>query len=43
MRRSMTSLRPRMSVAVAEAHADRERSIQPVPLESVIAEFDGDL
>jgi len=29
--------------AVAEAHADRERSIQPVPLESVIAEFDGDL
>ena len=29
--------------AVAEAHADRERGIQPVPLESVIAEFDGDL
>jgi hypothetical protein len=29
--------------AVAEAHADRERGIQPVPIESVIAEFDGDL
>jgi hypothetical protein len=29
--------------AVAEAHADRERGIQPVPLESLIAEFDGDL
>jgi hypothetical protein len=29
--------------AVAETHADRERGIQPVPLESVIAEFDGDL
>jgi hypothetical protein len=29
--------------AVAEAHADRERGIQPVPLESVIAEFDDDL
>ncbi len=29
--------------AIAEAHADRERGIQPVPLESVIAEFDGDL
>jgi hypothetical protein len=29
--------------AVAEAHADRERGIQPVPLESVIAQFDGDL
>jgi hypothetical protein len=29
--------------AVAEAHADRERGIQSVPLESVIAEFDGDL
>jgi hypothetical protein len=28
--------------AVAEAHADRERGVQPVPLESVIAEFDGD-
>ena len=28
--------------AVAEAHADRERGIQPVPIESVIAEFDGD-
>jgi hypothetical protein len=28
--------------AVAEAHADRERGIEPVPLESVIAEFDGD-
>jgi hypothetical protein len=27
--------------AIAEAHADRERGIQPVPLESVIAEFDG--
>lgn len=29
--------------AVAEAHADRERGIQPVPLEGVIAQFDGDL
>jgi hypothetical protein len=29
--------------AIAEAHADRERGIKPVPLESVIAEFDGDL
>jgi hypothetical protein len=29
--------------AIAEAHADRERGIQPVPLESVIAQFDGDL
>jgi hypothetical protein len=29
--------------AVAEAHADRERGIHPVPFESVIAEFDGDL
>ncbi len=28
--------------AVAEAHADRERGVEPVPLESVIAEFDGD-
>lgn len=28
--------------AVAEAHADRERGIEPVPLESVLAEFDGD-
>jgi hypothetical protein len=28
--------------AVAEAHADRERGIEPVALESVIAEFDGD-
>jgi hypothetical protein len=28
--------------AVTEAHADRERGIEPVPLESVIAEFDGD-
>lgn len=28
--------------AVAEAHADRERGIEPMPLESVIAEFDGD-
>jgi hypothetical protein len=28
--------------AVAEAHADREQGIEPVPLESVIAEFDGD-
>jgi hypothetical protein len=28
--------------AVAEAHADRERGIEPVPLESVIDEFDGD-
>jgi hypothetical protein len=28
--------------AVAEAHANRERGIQPVPIESVIAEFDGD-
>jgi hypothetical protein len=29
--------------AVAETHTDRERGIQPVPLESVIGEFDGDL
>jgi hypothetical protein len=29
--------------AVAEAHADRERGLALVPLESVIAEFDGDL
>jgi hypothetical protein len=28
--------------AVAEAHADRERGIEPVSLESVIAELDGD-
>lgn len=28
--------------AVAEVHADRERGIEPVPLESVLAEFDGD-
>jgi hypothetical protein len=28
--------------AVAEAHADRERGIRPVPLESVLAEFDAD-
>jgi hypothetical protein len=28
--------------AVAEAHADRERGIEPVPLESVVAEFDGE-
>lgn len=28
--------------AVAEAHADRERGIEPVPLNSVLAEFDGD-
>jgi hypothetical protein len=28
--------------ALAEAHADRERGIKPVPLESVLAEF-GDL
>jgi hypothetical protein len=28
--------------AVAEAHADRERGIAPVSLESVLAEFDGD-
>ena len=28
--------------AVAEAQTDREQGIQPVPLESVIAEFDGD-
>jgi hypothetical protein len=27
--------------AIAEAHADRERGIEPVPLESVLAEFDG--
>ncbi len=26
--------------AVAEARADRERGIEPVPLETVIAEFD---
>ena len=26
--------------AVAEAHADRERGVEPVPLESVIAELD---
>jgi hypothetical protein len=29
--------------AVAEARADRERGLKPVPLQSVIAEFDGDL
>ncbi len=29
--------------AVAEAHSDRQQGIEPVPLESVIAEFDGDL
>jgi hypothetical protein len=29
--------------AVAEAHADRERGLEPVSLEGVIAEFDGDL
>lgn len=28
--------------AVAEAHADRERGIEPAALESVLAEFDGD-
>lgn len=28
--------------AVAEAHTDRERGIESVPLESVLAEFDGD-
>jgi hypothetical protein len=28
--------------AVAETHADRERGIEPVPLESVLTEFDGD-
>jgi hypothetical protein len=28
--------------AVTEAHADRERGIKPVPLESVLAEFDSD-
>jgi hypothetical protein len=28
--------------AVAEAHTDRERGVEPVPLESVITEFDGD-
>ncbi|HEX4838718.1 MAG TPA: hypothetical protein VFV03_09375 [Solirubrobacteraceae bacterium] len=27
--------------AVAEARAERERGIEPVPLESVLAEFDG--
>jgi hypothetical protein len=27
--------------AIAEAHADRELGIEPVPLESVLAEFDG--
>ena len=27
--------------AVAEAHADRERGIKPVPLDDVLAEFDG--
>jgi hypothetical protein len=26
--------------AIAEAHADRERGIEPVPLEGVLAEFD---
>jgi hypothetical protein len=26
----------------AEAHADRERGVEPVPLESVLAEFDGE-
>lgn len=29
--------------AVAEVRADRKRGIEPVPLESVLAEFDGDL
>jgi hypothetical protein len=28
--------------AVAEARAERKRGIEPVPLESVLAEFDGD-
>jgi hypothetical protein len=28
--------------AVAEAHADRQQGIEPAPLESVLAEFDGD-
>jgi hypothetical protein len=28
--------------AVAEAHADREQGIEPVPLKSVLAEFDRD-
>jgi hypothetical protein len=28
--------------AVAEAHSDRERGIEPVPLESVLAEFVSD-
>jgi hypothetical protein len=28
--------------AVAEAHTDRERGIEPVPLESLLAEFDGE-
>jgi hypothetical protein len=28
--------------AVAEARTDREQGIEPVPLERVIAEFDGD-
>jgi hypothetical protein len=28
--------------AVAKAHAERGRGIEPVPFESVIAEFDGD-
>lgn len=28
--------------AIAEARADGERGIEPVPLENVIAEFDGD-
>jgi hypothetical protein len=28
--------------AVAEAHADRERGIEPVSLESVVSEFDSD-
>lgn len=28
--------------AVAEAHADRERGIEPVPLELLLAEFNGE-
>jgi hypothetical protein len=28
--------------AVDEAHADRERGIEPAPLETVLGEFDGD-
>jgi hypothetical protein len=27
--------------AVAEAHADRERGVKPVPLDDVLAEFNG--